>query len=488
MHSKRILLAILVWGFASTLALSVRGQNSVSATSRPSVTVLDSTKEQDGLLGSVRRVKTEAAKIEFKDGRSREGPPQLVEITTYGVKGNRVENISYPVEGSLSGKEEYKYDERGNIIEMTLRDDRGAILSREAYSYEFDKFGNWTKMVTSLVVFENGVLQREPVEVTHRTLTYYFDDNIAKIVEAPNSSNAIAIPEPATFAAPDLEILRADASPSWNGHVSVNSLGLAGEPPPLLTKRSEPESAVGVSSLETNQSEVSVKHNGGDVLQASPGLASSDVPARLPTEIAPAKSAAPEVVAKVSSPLSTSPGKFISETESISRNSATNLSNQKNANDYYKSGRERFDAGDIRAAVDAYLQSIKLEPGSAEVYLNLGHAYLKLEKDRDAVKAFKESLKLNPTAPEAAYGLGFASFRMGRFRDAAEAFKKATTLDPQMAKAHYGLSLAYQEIGDSKGLVDEYRILEKLDRSLARKLEQSFPQYDLSCRYSRGCQ
>ena len=71
---------------------------------------------------------------------------------------------------------------------MTVRDDRGAILSREAYAYEFDKFGNWTKMVTSLVVFENGELKREPVEVTYRTLTYYFDDNIAKIVDEPKAA------------------------------------------------------------------------------------------------------------------------------------------------------------------------------------------------------------------------------------------------------------------------------------------------------------
>ena len=135
-----------------------------------------------------------------------EGPPQLVEVTTYGIKGNRVENTSYPIGGSLVGKEEYKYDERGNITEMTVRDDRGSIVNREAYSYEFDKFGNWTKMVTSLVVFENGQLKHEPVEVSYRTVTYYFDDNIAKIVEEPKVAvevpkviTAPAVPEPGSF-------------------------------------------------------------------------------------------------------------------------------------------------------------------------------------------------------------------------------------------------------------------------------------------------
>ena len=79
----------------------------MSVSARPAVTVLDSTKEQDGLVGSVRRVKTETARIEIKEGRPIEGPTQLVEVTTYGVKGNRIENTSYPTGGSLLGKEEY---------------------------------------------------------------------------------------------------------------------------------------------------------------------------------------------------------------------------------------------------------------------------------------------------------------------------------------------------------------------------------------------
>src|SRR6185369_6296256 len=120
------------------------------------------------------------------------------ELTTYGIKGNRVENTTYPIPGSLVGKEEYKYDEHGHITQMTVRDERGSIVNREAYSYEFDKFGNWTKMVTSLVVFENGELKREPVEVTYRTVTYYFDDTVAKIVEEPKPTIAPAVPELAT--------------------------------------------------------------------------------------------------------------------------------------------------------------------------------------------------------------------------------------------------------------------------------------------------
>ena len=405
----RIVPAVLVLGPVLTfIAPSVQAQNSVTASARPAISVLDSTKEQDGLVGSVRRVKTESARIELKEGRPVEGPPQLVEVTTYGIKGNRIENTSYPVPGSLVGKEEYKYDEKGNITEMTLRDERGAIVSREAYSYEFDKFGNWTKMVTSLVVFENGELKREPVEVTYRTVTYYFDDTVAKAVEevktAPTAITPAAI-TPTSQSVPEVELREVEGTGILSisfGEAPGSSPEIRENPPPLVLKTAPP-----------------------------------------PT------------------------------------NSAMDL---------YEAGRTRFESGDVKGAVDSFLQSIKLEPKSAEVYLNLGHAYLKLQKDADAAKAFKQSIKLNPDQPETQYGLGLASFRIRRFEDAAAAFKKATLLSPGMAKAHYGLSLAYQELGNTNGLLDEYRILETLDKSLARKLAQTFPQYNFSCRgVLRGC-
>ena len=413
----RIVPAVLLLGPVLTFTAPVQAQNSVTASARPAISVLDSTKEQDGLVGSVRRVKTETARIEIKEGHPVEGPAQLVEVTTYGIKGNRIENTSYPIAGSSVGKEEYKYDERGNITEMTLRDERGAIVSREAYTYEFDKFGNWTKMVTNLVVFENGALKREPVEVTYRTVTYYFDDSVAKAVSEPQPkvvepvplSKSISVPEPVSREATGIGILRIDFAEN-----PASSPELGSNPPPLALAKPQPAKTA-----------------------------------------APAPAPAPVVA--------------------------------HSAMDLYAAGRNRFDAGDVKGAIDAYLQAIKLEQGSAEVYLNLGHAYLKLQKDNEAIKAFKQSLKLNPDQPETAYGLGLASFRRGQFQEAIDGFKKAIALEPKMAKAHYGLTLAYQELGNSKGVIEHYRILERLDKTLARKVALTFPQYNFSCRQMQGC-
>ena len=375
---RRLLPALLLWTAVLTINVRTQAQDiSVPAavSTRPAISVLDSTKEQDGLVGSVRRVKTETAKIELKDGRPVEGLPQLVELTTYGIKGNRVENTSYPIEVGPVGKEEYKYDERGNITEMTVRDDHGAIVSREAYTYEFDKLGNWTKMVTSLVVFENGELKREPIEVTHRTVTYYYDDTVAKIAAEPKPEpvqTAPAVPEAANLRLTDHAVLESVAL-----SVPALSVKIDSEPPPAFVPIKSVESA------------------------PKPATDNRDA----------------------------------------------------SANGLFLAGRE----------------------------------FLNQHKDREAIKAFKDSIKLNPGDAEAQYGLGFANFRMGRFRDAADAFKKASVLQPRMAKAHYGLGLAYQELGMEKQLIEEYRILENLDHALAKKLSQTFPQYNFSCRVVQGC-
>ncbi len=476
-----------------TPGTSVRAQNSVSSgQTRAAVTILDSNKEQDGLAGSVRRVTIQTAKLEVKQGRVVEGPLQVLEITTYGITGNRIDNISYPVADSLVGKEEYKYDDKGNIIEMTLRDNRGSIINREAYDYEFDRFGNWTKMVTSLLVFEAGQVKREAVEVTYRTLTYYFDDSIAKIVDAPLLPAKPVESPVATIKSVEKE---KDPSELTNHAVSGSSLSLStNNPPAEISKPETKNTASPIPAEADSEKETAGMQTNAVAALTTPAIASApeaekaSAPAgNEPEGAATVSNAETKPIAPVVG-AANSPSPSGSSAE-IRENtpSSDNIIKQKNALEYYKTGLELFEAGGPGAAVKAYLLSLALEPNSAAVNLSLGHAYLKLQKDNDAVKAFKESIRLNPDSPEAFYGLGLIYFRKHRNKDALDAFKRATILSPDMAKAHYGLALAYQELGREDGLMEEYRILERLDRSLAKQLSQTFPTANPPCNGGPFC-
>ena len=445
---------ILVLGFVLTLAASAQGQNSVSSEQpSPSVTILDSTKEGDGLIGSVRRVRVESAKLELESGRLIEGPRQLREVTTYSLEGKRIENVSYPVAGSLVGKEEYRHDDKGNIVEMTLRDKDGSILTREAYDYEFDRFGNWTSMVTSLVLFEAGDWKREPVEVSYRTVTYYFDHTIAEIIEPVSRRTMPPIPSSIAIGS---TVLSLDGLPNRiaSSDVSAYLLEVIGSSPPEFARSPE--------TLKISQPTLTVGQGSTNT---------SSVPGKPMAISSAAKVSAAEVTA----------------TEITGAKNTGDPTAHKNALDYYRTGRERFDSGDLMGAIEAYQQSIRLEPRSAEVQLSLGQAYLHLERDEDAVKAFKQSIRLNPEMAEAHYGLGLEYFRRSRYKDAADAFRQVTLLRPGLAKAHYGLALAYQELGKQDMLIAEFRILETLDRGLAAKLANTFPEFSLPCRTPPRC-
>jgi hypothetical protein len=155
-------------------------------------------REQDGLSGPVRRVKTETAKITVKGGQPAEGPRQVLETTTYDQKGNRVDNAYFlAAGGSLTGKEVYKYDARGNIVEMTLHNDDGTLLAKEVYTYEFDAVGNWVKMTTSVAMMEGGKVTFEPSEVTYRTISYYLDQTMLAKMSQPAAPPAAAPQSPA---------------------------------------------------------------------------------------------------------------------------------------------------------------------------------------------------------------------------------------------------------------------------------------------------
>src|SRR5204863_2030052 len=117
--------------------------------------------------------RTEVAKLSNADGRQTEAKPVVVEIAAYDIKGNKIENQYFPIAGgTLTGKEVYKYDEKGNISEMTLLNADGTLLSKEMYKYEFDFLGNWNKMTTSVAVVDSRGVTFEPSEVTYRSIMY----------------------------------------------------------------------------------------------------------------------------------------------------------------------------------------------------------------------------------------------------------------------------------------------------------------------------
>jgi len=180
----------------SCAAVSAQSNLTAKAGNAPAAgPAVESDRSRDGLIGPVRRVRTEVAKLTTADGRPAEGKHQVVELVAYDIKGAKIENQYFPIAGAtLTGKEVYKYDEKGNISEMTMLNPDGTLLSKEIYKYEFDFAGNWNKMTTSVAVVDSRGITFEPTEVTYRSIMYYLDENMVRMV----TPGAATTPQPVT--------------------------------------------------------------------------------------------------------------------------------------------------------------------------------------------------------------------------------------------------------------------------------------------------
>ncbi len=264
--SRIVVKGALILCCAVAVSGEVVAQNNLTAkvTSmqpQPVAPLIETDRVRDGLAGPVRRVRTEVAKLSSIAGRVTEEKRVVLEIAAYDMKGVKTENQYFPVAGSaLTGKEVYKYDDKGNISEMTMLNNDGSLLSKEMYKYEYDNVGNWIKMMTSVAVMEGGKVNFEPSEVTYRVITYYLDENMLKMAQpagqpttsspAPKgtttnnnvnktleSANHKAVVSLPTTNAANEQIKASDSSTGKNDKAMVM---LNSEPPPSLSTSAQP--------------------------------------------------------------------------------------------------------------------------------------------------------------------------------------------------------------------------------------------------------
>ena len=83
-------------------------------------------------------------------------------------------------------------------------------------------------------------------------------------------------------------------------------------------------------------------------------------------------------------------------------------------------------------AIAAYRQAISLPtyPSPEVAYVNLGWAYLNLNKPREAEESYRAAVQLQPRFSQAYYFLGVVLDRQGRKDEAKSAFRTARDLDP----------------------------------------------------------
>ncbi|MCT7983929.1 tetratricopeptide repeat protein [Laspinema sp. A4] len=127
-------------------------------------------------------------------------------------------------------------------------------------------------------------------------------------------------------------------------------------------------------------------------------------------------------------------------------------------------GVERLDAGDDRAALNAFNRVIELEPNHASAWMNRGNALFNLEQAEEALSAYDRAIELRPDDGFSWGARGDTLYDLERIDEALISWNKSLELKPDNPDIWYSKGLA---LGINLGQWDEALI--NLDQAIALK-------------------
>lgn len=107
---------------------------------------------------------------------------------------------------------------------------------------------------------------------------------------------------------------------------------------------------------------------------------------------------------------------------------------------------------------------------AARTYFNQGQEFAKKQRWHLAVQAYLQSVRLDPKFIEAWNNLGHAYRKTKDYDKALEAYKRALDLKPDYANAHEDQARTYLAMGNKDAAMREYEILKRLNAKMADEL------------------
>lgn len=111
-------------------------------------------------------------------------------------------------------------------------------------------------------------------------------------------------------------------------------------------------------------------------------------------------------------------------------------------NGWFTRGVERLEAGDDRAALNAFNRVIELEPNHAGAWMNRGNALFNLEQAEDALSAYDRAIELRPDDGFSWGARGDALYDLERIDEALISWNKSLELKPDNPEVWYNKGLA----------------------------------------------
>lgn len=148
--------------------------------------------------------------------------------------------------------------------------------------------------------------------------------------------------------------------------------------------------------------------------------------------------------------------------------------NAQEAKDWFQKGNELSREDRFADAVEAYQQSLTLNPNATVVHYNLGLAYKKLRQYTKAVDALKKAVDLEPNYLEAHLALGNVYNLMERWEDAIAHLTLVVHNSPNDAEAYGNLGWAYYNY--KSGPPFKFLVIINLEKAVQLFEEQGLAQ------------
>ena len=134
----------------------------------------------------------------------------------------------------------------------------------------------------------------------------------------------------------------------------------------------------------------------------------------------------------------------------------------------YGGGADALKNGRLAESVIRFVEYLKLEPGNASAWLNVGRAYLGQAQFREALNAFLQGLANGGGADRADLirGLldgGMQAYSRNDYRAAIDALREYLKFDAKNLSAYLNLAKAYWESGERGNALDAFRKVLDLD-------------------------
>jgi tetratricopeptide (TPR) repeat protein len=107
-------------------------------------------------------------------------------------------------------------------------------------------------------------------------------------------------------------------------------------------------------------------------------------------------------------------------------------------------------------------QAVAAAPHVPLYHMTLGSVYIVDDAFDQALSEFRVALRLDPKSADAYINVGIALAKSGRYEEALTAMQNAERLDPSNSNVHLNLAICYLELGQSEQVAESIRRLEAL--------------------------